>query len=533
MVKRKLYINIIGSYVKQKHAISATLLPLAEKRYQPLFPPRKHLLTSQNELLFLNVKRALTIPMDWHPKDMKYGTRLWLLNLHYMEFLEALDDTDFYMQVLDWVDKNKPYHSGYYLDDWNSYALSIRVVVWMQQLNKRTEYEDKQRMLITLSLLAQIRFLTKNLELDIYGNHIIKNIKALLWAGAYFKGDEAVYWMKRGEQLLDVELQEQILNDGMHFELSPAYHAQVFADLLECYQVIAEGKVKKRLMKILPKMAQVLADMTQNDGYVCLFNDGGLNMAYPSQQCLSIFSQLTQKQVNKRQYFNYQDAGYIGFQDENNEIVVDCGALAPDYLPAHGHGDMFSFEWSIDKNRIIVDAGVYEYNTGEMRDYSRDTTSHNTVTLDSFNQSEFWKAFRVGRRAKIISRKIEIAADHFFIDAAHNGYAHLAGKPIHRRSFSYVNKVLHIEDEIQDGKGQQVTSRLLLNPECKVEKLSEKSVRVTYKNSVLSIKSNVAICDKVAWWCPNFGVKIPTTQLVIHYGKAPCTSKIRIESIKN
>ena len=532
ILKRKFYIQVLGRYVKQKHAVVDTLLPLSSHRHKPLFPPRKQLLTNTNELVFLNVKRELTSPMDWHPKEMEYGTRLWLLNLHYMEFLEALDDTHFYYHILDWIDKNKPYRVGYYLDDWNSYALSIRVVVWMQQLNNRVANHDQQKMeLITRSLIAQIKFLTKNLELDIYGNHIIKNIKALLWAGAYFNGREADFWMKKAEQLLAVELQEQILDDGMHFELSPAYHAQVFADLLECYQVIREGSVKISLGKVLPKMAQVLADLTQNDGFVCLFNDGGLDMAYPSQQCLTVFQQLTNKQVNKRTCFQYQDAGYIGFQDDSNEIIIDCGALAPDYLPAHGHGDMFSFEYSVDKNRIIVDAGVYEYNPSEMRDYSRKTSSHNTVTLDGLSQSEFWMAFRVGRRAKIVGKKIELAEDQFFVQASHDGYRHLAGNPIHQRSFAYAKKVLHITDEIQAGMGQEVVSRLLLNPKCEIKQLSATQVCIVTKGSEITIKNAQGITTQQAWWCPNFGVKIPTTQLVMHHGKSPCISETIIEFV--
>jgi hypothetical protein len=34
----------------------------------------------------------------------------------------------------------------------------------------------------------QLVFLERNLETDICGNHLIKNIKALIWASAYFTG---------------------------------------------------------------------------------------------------------------------------------------------------------------------------------------------------------------------------------------------------------------------------------------------------------------------------------------------------------
>ena len=80
------------------------------------------------------------------------------------------------------------------------------------------------------SLARQLRFLERNLELDLGGNHLIKNIKALLWAGRFFENGEAARWQAKGETLLRRELEEQILADGMHYERSPAYHGQVFVD---------------------------------------------------------------------------------------------------------------------------------------------------------------------------------------------------------------------------------------------------------------------------------------------------------------
>ncbi len=47
-----------------------------------------------------------------------------------------------------------------------------------------------------------------------------------------------------GESLLKAQLRQQFLSDGVHFELSPAYHCQVFADLVEC-AVVAEGNVRQ------------------------------------------------------------------------------------------------------------------------------------------------------------------------------------------------------------------------------------------------------------------------------------------------
>ena len=66
--------------------------------------------------------------------------------------------------------------------------MSIRIVVWMQQYERIEDFlshDDKD--IFFRSLLAQVRFLRSNLELDIGGNHLVKNVKALLWASIFSK----------------------------------------------------------------------------------------------------------------------------------------------------------------------------------------------------------------------------------------------------------------------------------------------------------------------------------------------------------
>src|SRR5690606_15684725 len=105
--------------------------------------------------------------------------------------------------MVDWISSNHPYTPGEWLNSWNSYVISVRVVVWMQQLAiRKSEPSQVELVLIHRSLLAQVRFLRKNLERDIRGNHLIKNAKALLWASTWFQLDECADWRRTGELLL-------------------------------------------------------------------------------------------------------------------------------------------------------------------------------------------------------------------------------------------------------------------------------------------------------------------------------------------
>jgi hypothetical protein len=245
-----------------------------------IFAPRANLVSRAGDTTLLslaNLKWPLSTPMDWHPAALAVGTRLEKLHLHYMEYLEAVADEQFEAIVMDWIRTNPPYREEYWLDNWNSYALSIRVTVWMQQYARRRDrLSPATREAMEASVKAQLQFLQRNLERDIGGNHLLKNVKALLWASRFFVGGQATVWQVLGERLLAEELGEQILPDGFHFERSPAYHAQAFADLLECRALVGNPDLRARLDRVLRQMAQAVADTAHPDGHPSLFNDGGL-----------------------------------------------------------------------------------------------------------------------------------------------------------------------------------------------------------------------------------------------------------------
>ena len=67
------------------------------------------------------------------------------------------------------------------------------------------------------------------------GNHLLENAFSLLF-GAYYFQDDKLY--NKSKYLLISELNEQVLKDGAHFELSPMYHQIIYSRLLDCIQLI-------------------------------------------------------------------------------------------------------------------------------------------------------------------------------------------------------------------------------------------------------------------------------------------------------
>jgi len=503
---------------------------------RPLFAPRTGQIRRDGAgLTFRFIGREITMPSgraDWGAPGPGPEHQLWRMNLHYMEYLEAVDDALFADLVDQWIDANPPHRPGAWRGGWNSYALSLRAVIWMQELVRRAgRLPDDVVARMEASLAGQLRFLVQNLETDLGGNHLVKNIKALLWASAYFDGDEAAHWRALGLRLLTAELPRQIAADGMHDERSPSYHCQVLADLLECRHALGHDPLGGALDDALRRMAQAAADLTHPDGLVALFNDAGLTMAYAPTACLEAFARLFDHRPEPRPVFALESVGYYGLRTEDSYFVADCGRIAPDDLPAHGHGDVLSFEWSVRGERIIVDQGVYEYIAGPKRQASRAAASHNTLCLEGADQADFFGAFRCGRRPNVEVRRWEPMVDGFVLEGSHDGFANLPGKPCHVRRFEASPHGVRITDRINGGSCEQARLSFLLHPEVKV--IQGENVLLLERGAARIVMASdwEPEVNPAVWW-PDMGHEIPTQRIVVALppGVSVATTSFKIVS---
>ena len=110
----------------------------------------------------------------------------------------------------------------------------------------------------------------------------MENAFSLLF-GAYYFQDNILY--NKSKKLLISELNEQILNDGAHYELSPMYHQILFLRLLDCINLIKLNKSWKldNLMSFLEEKANLmfswLINITYKDGTIPMVNDSTFNIA--------------------------------------------------------------------------------------------------------------------------------------------------------------------------------------------------------------------------------------------------------------
>lgn len=506
----------------------------------PLFPKRAaSLMRTDDGWVFdaLGHRACFAALIDWHRPGPAGRDQLWRMTLHYMEYLEALENENFQDVVAQWIDGNPPYRGGAEHHSWNPYALSLRSVVWMQQLALRaTGVSADFAARACHSLAQQLDYLHGHLEVDIGGNHLIKNIKALLWGGVFFEGSRAARWRKTALRLLARELDRQILPDGMHYELSPSYHCQVFADLSEIHQILDAGDLRDRVTEALGRAGEVIAQLTHPDGLIGQFSDAGLSMAYSPRDCLAALGRTGALVPAPKPTFALEDAGYFGFRSGSSYLVIDGGRIGPASLPAHGHGDIGSFEWSVFGQRMVVDQGVFEYLAGPRRMQSRTASSHNTLCLQGMDQGTFFGAFRATGLARLVERSFRANAGHTGgeFTVAHDGFRRFGG-PVHHRKFIVHPLGFRIEDTLDRPAAVPAGVTVLLHPAVEVRAepaqgrdggcatLSQAGRRVKV------LASHPLTIERWVWW-PDIGREQPTHRLRLELptGETRCWTEFTI-----
>ena len=394
--------------------------------------PVKHSLHRQT-FSFLNQSHEFTHAVDW--EESRYGL-LWTFHLNYFDFLLQKDlDTKLKTRLMrEFISRWPALRTARH-----PYTLSLRGINWIRYLNQMPGEEPA----LESHLYGQFRLLSRSLEYNLLGNHLLENGFSLLFA-AYFFTDKR--FLLKAKKILWKQLKEQILEDGAHFELSPLYHRQILLRLLDSINLMMNNDFGNNdtLQSFLEvqagKMLSWMNKMTLANGELPPLNDSAAGTICSPAEINAYAERL---RIKKTKGLPLSDSGYRVFRKGSCELVCDVGNIGPDYQPGHAHSDTFSFELYINSEGIITDTGTSTYEAGEIRNYERSTRAHNTVEVNGLDQSEVWAAFRVARRAhvKVSEEKLN------FIAAFHDGYERI--NLIHRRSFNFTGKNILIIDELQ------------------------------------------------------------------------------------
>lgn len=480
--------------------------------------------------------------LDWLAPDR---SRLWRYNLHYFDYLResARPTSEKDELISSWI-KHNPQGSR---PGWEPFPTSLRIVNWIYffwSSEPGALAADSIR-----SLYNQALWLEKNLERHILANHYFENLKALMFAGCFFQGDDAARWIACTQRKIAVQVELQFLDDGCHYEKSPQYHCLMLENLLDLYgltrafpKTLSEGFAAK-LESVCLAAFEWLGSMLLPDGSIPLFNDSAHGIAIDPEQLYAYARRLglavDYPVTQAFEIIERPESGYYGCRNANDMFVIDCGDIGPSYQPGHTHCDFLSYELVLGNHLIIVDSGVCEYEVGYYREYVRSTKAHNTVSVDGMEQSEIWGSFRVGRRAKRLHSHINRSQNMVNFSGSFRGFHTIPGMIVHRRDASIqfdeqLNSLtcLAIQDTIEGSNWHRADSFVHLAPTVHIAEVTDQMVslfRDGRKIAEIEVQGNARIRVDSGHYCPEFGKHIVNDVLIIRAeGNLPLSMGYRI-----
>ncbi len=426
----------------------------------------------KNEFNFLNLSYKFEKEIDWN--FIGHG-KLWAYNLNYFEYL---NQKDFEKEVglkligefIDTIETNK--------EGLEPFPIALRGINWVKFL---TFFQIKNQK-IDNSLYAQYMILMDNLEYHLLGNHLLENGFSLLF-GAYYFNNSILY--EKAKKILQEELEEQILDDGAHFELTPMYHQIMLFRVLDSLNLVKENDLfDSELEELLSTKAQVmlgwLKEFSYQDGTIAHFNDSTDGIAPTTNMIFKYALELGIDAID----VVLSDSGYRAINYKDYEFRVDVGEIGPSYIPGHAHSDTFNFELRLFGKPFIVDTGISTYEDNQIRLNERETQSHNSVKIGNKNQSEVWSSFRVANRAHINFLKEH---DNTIV-ASHDGYRKFG--IIHQRRFKTTVNNIEIKDLLigNYNTGHLHISYIHFHPTITDIELLDNKIKI--KDIILSIKGS-------------------------------------------
>lgn len=489
-------------------------------RFAPALSLPIHDRTQSGVYRFLNCARALGFPPDWRAANMP---KLWRYNLNYFEWLWSLEYADAKAAVLDWIERSASPETR---EGWEPYPTSLRLVNWLGYFlgahRAETLADEAFAARLLGSLGAHAEWAARRIEYHLLGNHVLENATALTLAGTMLAGKRAARWRRKGLGLLREQIAEQFLTDGTHFERSPMYHSRMLY-LLTILEQVGDAELGAAVRPAARAACGALARLRHPDGRIALLNDSAFGIYSEPDDLLAAQRALGATEAETGPgpagAWSLPAAGYFGWRDDRgNYVVCDAAELGPSYQPGHAHADLLAFELSLRGHRVVVDAGVHDYEVGETRAYCRSTAAHNTVEIDGQDQAEMWSAFRIARRAHPREVAWRPRTDGFELSAWHDGYLRLPAKARHARTFAWAAGAgLTIADRVTARRTVDVASRLHLHPSCAIVERSDRRVVVAYTGGRFSVASTgpQTIAVEPSRYCPEFGVIEENAALVV------------------
>lgn len=318
--------------------------------------------------------------------------------------------------------------------------------------------DDAFRSRLMARLVADSRALAAALPTEEMDSRAIRALKGLVAAGAALPDHASL--LARAMKVLGQELSRQILPDGCHAERSPARMLAVLADLIEIRQYLAAAHTDPPppLVAAIDRIAAASRVLRHADGGMAIFNASREDGPRPIELVLAQAGRAT------RPASSLPAGGFYRLAAGRSLVIVDGGAPPPPRLDRLAHAGTLSFEFSVGRERLIVNCGTALAATQEWRDGLRFTAAHSTLVIADTSSSEL-REEGLGRRPQHVDARHEESMGAHWLHLSHDGWKRVFGA-VHVRRFylSESGEDLRGEDTIEADSPQAFAIRFHLHP---------------------------------------------------------------------
>jgi hypothetical protein len=328
----------------------------------------------------------------------------------------------FFELIHSWSDYHRDYHGIAYCSALE-FAFRIKSLLWaIFFFGKSAALTRESARVIYRLIYTSARFIEDHLSRYFAPNtHLLGEAWGLYITGLLFpEFEDAGRWLNLGRAILTAELDNQVTPDGMHAELSVAYHAYALEFILSA-TILSERvgmPLPQKFYDRLQQMTAVLSALQRPDGTWPNIGDqdgGRLHflsrvVATDYRPLLEAASLFTGQTENPHRRGRYCDSFWLvgaepgstserDIRDTKSQYLhssgiqvsrspkgmfslLQCGRFGYKDSP-HSHADMLHLDLSVGPDNYFVDPGTYVYASDlELRNDYRSERRHNGPAVE-------------------------------------------------------------------------------------------------------------------------------------------------------
>jgi len=324
--------------------------------------------------------------------------------------------------ILDWISKTDVRYSGFFIHGnawnygspyvWMSYLnIAIHLEYWTRHFEQWIRFwSPEELMLVLKSVHDQLAYLELVIP-TMTNNFIVIGSNSMIQTAARLPElRDRDRFMEYAWEKLEHAAEQQVLADGVQFELTQSYHMVVLSRFCSSVRTCRELELpgSEKVLEKTGAMLDYYADMITPDGLQVAFNDSDPNAPRKT----AAFRLLSEEgEARNRPHWIYAATGrksgtppeelsraypcggvYVmrnGYGSESSYLVFDGGPWGK----SHQHDDKLSFWFAAYGKSLIVDPGRYLYdqhNPYSGIKYLNTSRAHSTITVDGETQADRW-----------------------------------------------------------------------------------------------------------------------------------------------